>query len=266
MSQEKERLSADVRRLERQKETNKRTSENYKQSVGPVLSQLYALMGFKDEPLSLEKALRHPQEAKDQLDIIIVPEKINHNSDAVTKRYNQLKLERTQKTAELRKLQRQAASINKHIQEEERFVDNVKQFSSPKHVHISASVCPFCHTEKETLRESAEKLQQAITKISGNLAQARPMKAKFESSLFEVKRNIEVFDKKLTALNMQITEVEKTEKGLEEQKSLYESILMQKAKLFALLDTLNMADDAELEKQIKALNKQLRDINKDLKQ
>src|SRR5690554_2893190 len=266
MSQEKERLSADVKRLERQKEINKRTSENYKLNVGPVLSQLYALMGFKDEPLSLEKVLRHPQDAKDQLDIIIVPEKINHNSDAVTQRYNQLKLERTQKTSELRKLQRQAASINKHIQEEERFVDNVKQFSSPKHVHISTSVCPFCHTEKETLRESAEKLQQAITKVSGNLAQARPMKAKFESSLFEVQRNIEFFDKELTALSLQITEVEKAEKQLEEQKSLYESILMQKAKLFVLLDTLNKADDAELEKQIKAIKKQLGEINKDLKQ
>jgi thiol-disulfide isomerase/thioredoxin len=265
LSQEKERLSAEVRRLERQKEVNKRTSENYKQSVGPVLNQLYALMGFKEAPLSLEKVLRHPQDAKDQLDSIIVPEKINHNSDAATQRYNQLKLERTQKTAELRNLQRQAASINKHIQEEERFVDNVKQFSSPKHVHISASVCPFCHTEKDTLRESAEKLQQAITKLSGNLAQARPMKAKFESSLVEVQRNIEVFDKELTALNQQITEIEKTEKQLAEQKSLYESILMQKAKLFVLLDSLNMADDVELEKQIKALNKQLKDINKDLK-
>jgi len=266
LSQEKERLTADVRRLERQKETNKRASENNKQSVGPVLSQLYALMGFKDEPLSLEKVLRHPQDAKDQLDIIIVPEKINHNSDAVTQRYNQLKLERTQKTAELRKLQRQSASIKKHIQEEERFVDNIKQFSSPKHVHISASVCPFCHTEKEKLLESAEKLKQAITKVSGNLEQARPMKAKFESSLVEVQRNIEVFDKQLTSLNLQITEIEKTEKQLAEQKSLYESILMQKAKLFVLLDTLNMADDAELEKKIKTLNKQLKDINRELKQ
>ena len=223
-------------------------------------------MGFKEEPLSLEKVLRHPQDAKDQLDSIIVPEKINHNSDAATQRYNQLKLQRTQKTAELRKLQRQAASINKHIQEEERFVDNVKQFSSPKHVHISASVCPFCHTEKNTLRESAEKLQQAIMKVSGNLAQARPMKAKFESSLVGVQRNIEVFDKELTELNQQITEIEKTEKQLAGQKSLYESVLMQKAKLFVLLDTLNMADDAKLEKQITALNKQLKVINKDLKQ
>lgn len=265
LSQEKERLSAEVRSLERQKETNKRTSENYKQKVSPVLSQLYALMGFKSEPLELDKVLRHPQDAKDQLDGIIVAEKINHNSDAMTQRYEELKLARNQKTAELRKFQRQASSINKHIQEEERFVDKVKQFSSPEHVHISASVCPFCHTEKDNLRQSAEKLQQAITKISGNLTQARPMKAKFESSLVEVQRNIEVVSKALTELNQQITEIENIDEQLAKQKSLYESILMQKAKLFVLLDTLNMADDVKLEKEIKQINKQLQEINKGLK-
>lgn len=266
LSQERELLTAEVNRLKRQKEAGKRASETFKQNVGPVLSQLYAMMGFKEEPVSLQTVLRSPQDAKDQLDKIIVPEKINHNSDAVTQRYNQLKLARTQKTAELRKLQRQASSITKHIQEEEHFVDNISQFNSPKHVHISATVCPFCHTEKECLRESAEKLQQAIIKVSGNLAQARPMKAKFESSLVDVKRSIEAFDKELTALNQQITEIEKTEKQLAEQKSLYESIIMQKAKLFMLLDTLNMADDAELEKQIQELNKKLTAINKDLNQ
>lgn len=266
LSQEKERLSTDLNRLERQKETNKRASESYKQKVAPVLSQLFALMGFKNEPISLPKVLQHPQDAKDQLDSIIVAEKIDHNSDAITQRYEQLKLERNQKTAELRKLQRQTASINKHIQEEERFVDNVKRFNSPQQVHISASACPFCHTEKDSLRQSAEKLQQAIAKVSGNLAQARPMKAKLESSLIEVQRDTEIVSKSLTDLNQQITEIEKANKHLSEQKSLYESIIMQKAKLYALLDTLNMADDAELEKEIKELKKNLKKIADALKE
>lgn len=265
LSQEKERLSTEVRSLERQKETNKRTSESYKQKVAPVLSQLYALMGFKSEPLAFDKVLRHPQSAKDQLDGIIVAEKIDYNSDAMTQRYERLKLARNQKTIELRKLQRQVSSINRHIQEEERFVFNIKQFSSPKSVHISASVCPFCHTEKDSLRQSAEKLKQAITKVSGNLAQARPMKAKFESSLVEVQRNIDVVSNTVKELNQQITEIEHTDEQLAKQKSLYESIVIQKAKLFALLDTLNMADDIELEKEIKELKKQLKKITDALK-
>jgi septal ring factor EnvC (AmiA/AmiB activator) len=266
LSQEKERLSTEIKSLERRKDTNKRTSASYKLNIGPVLSQLYALMGFKDEPLSLEKILRHPQDAKEKLDVIIVPEKINHNSDAITQRYNRLKLARSQKTAELRKLQRQAFSINKHIKEEELFVENVKKFNSPKSIHISASICPFCHTEKDTLRQSAEKLQQAITKVSGNLAQARPMRAKFESSLVDVQRNIEVVSRDLTDLNKQVTEIEKENKQLEEQKSLYESIVMQKARLFILLDTLNMADDAELEKEIIKISKQIKAINMELEE
>ncbi|HCW3748820.1 DUF3732 domain-containing protein [Acinetobacter baumannii] len=265
LSQEKERLSTEVRSLERQKETNKRTSESYKQKVAPVLSQLYALMGFKSEPLAFDKVLRHPQSAKDQLDGIIVAEKIDYNSDAMTQRYEQLKLARNQKTTELRKLQRQVSSINRHIQEEERFVFNIKQFSSPKNVHISASICPFCHTEKDSLRQSAEKLKQAISKVSGNLAQARPMKAKFESSLVEVQRNIDVVSNTVKELNQQITEIEHTDEQLAKQKSLYESIVIQKAKLFALLDTLNMADDIELEKEIKELKKQLKKITDALK-
>lgn len=266
LSQEKERISDDLRSLERQKETNTRVSENHKQSIKPVLDQLYALMGFKDEPLSLQKILRHPQDAKNQLDGIVVPEKIIHNSDAATLRYIALNLARNKTTADLRKSQREAASIEKHIQEEERFVDNIRKFGSPKNVHISASVCPFCHAEKDTLLESAVKLQQAITKVSGNLAQARPMKSKFESSLVEVQRNIDRLDKELKVLNGQITEIENIEKQLGEQKSLYESVLMQKAKLFALLDTLNLSDDAELENKITSLKKHVAEIGDKLKQ
>lgn len=266
LSQEKERLVGEVRRLERQNETNIRTSETYEQKVGPVLRQLYALVGFAKEPLSLEQVLRHPQDAKDQLDKIIVAEEISYSSDAMTQRYNQLEQERNQTSVELRKLQRQAMSINRHIHEEERFVANISQFSTPKNVQISTTVCPFCHTERDSLRECAEKLHQAITKVSGNLAQARPMKAKFESSLVEVRRRIETLENELTELNYQLREIEQTENKLAEKRSLYESVLMQKATLFALLDTLNMADDSELEKQIEALNKQLKNIDKELRQ
>tara|TARA_B110000211_G_scaffold319_1_gene381 strand:+ start:10928 stop:12937 length:2010 start_codon:yes stop_codon:yes gene_type:complete len=266
LSQEKERLAAEFRRLERSKETNKRAVDSYKQKVGPELSQLYALMGFEEEPLSLEKVLRHPQNAKDELDEIIVPEKIKHNSDAITRRYNQLKLERTQKTSQLRRLQRQTASINKHIGEEERFSNNVKQFSTPTHVHISAAVCPFCKTEKDTLQQSAEKLQQAITKVSGNLAQARPMKAKFESSLVTIQRDTEHLNNELMALSKQIEDIEATEEKIAKNKSLYENIIMHKAKLFALLDSLNMADDSDVDKSLKELQKQLKKINGSLKE
>ncbi|WP_273802017.1 DUF3732 domain-containing protein [Proteus vulgaris] len=265
LSQEYERLTDELKRLERQQKTNKLTSDIYKQNVSPVLNLLYDLMGFKKEPLAIKTVLSNPQDAKKYLDKLIVPENIDHCSDAVSQRYNHLNLERTKKTSLLRKLQRQESSIKKHIQEDERLIDDISKFETPKSIYISASVCPFCHTEKNSLDESAEKLQQAIVKISGNLTHAKPMKAKFESSLIEVKRNIEMIKNELFTLSQQIAEIEEVEKQLIEQKSLYENVLIQKAKLFILLDTLNMANDIELDKKINELNKELKNINKNLK-
>ncbi|MGU0683602.1 AAA family ATPase [Pseudomonas aeruginosa] len=53
LSQEHERLTGELNRLKRQQDANKRASELYKQNVGPVLNQLYAMMGFKSEPLTV---------------------------------------------------------------------------------------------------------------------------------------------------------------------------------------------------------------------
>ncbi len=264
LSQEQERLLSEMNRLKRLKETAKRASDKYKEKIGPVLLQLYAMMGFKDIPLSLNTILHNPQDAKNQLDKILIPEEIDHNSDAITLRYNQLKLERTQKTTALRKLQRQVASITKHIHEEEQFIENIKAFSSPEQVQVSASACPFCHTEKESLPDSAVKLKQAISRLSGNLAQARPMRAKFESSLIDIKRRIEELEKEITYLGYQISDIENTEDQISKNKSLYENILMQKAKLFMLIDTLDLADDIDLESEIQSLNKKLTTIKESL--
>jgi len=49
-----------------------------------------------------------------------------------------------------------------------------------------------------------------------------------------------------------------------EQKSLYETIVMTKARLFMLLETLNLADDDELESRLNSLNKELLNISKKL--
>jgi len=265
LSQERERLLAELNSLKREQDANSRVAEKQKNRVAPLLSQLYAMMGFEDKPVSLQQLLRNPQDAKDRLDKLIVPENIDHNSDAVTQRYNQLKRELSTKTAELRKLQRQAASINKHIEEEARFVENARQFQSPETVQIATTVCPFCQTEQEHLKHNAEQLQLAIAKVSSNLAHAKPMKAKFESSLVAVRRDIELFNKEVNELNNQVNEIEKSDKQLEEQKSLYETILMIKARLFMLLETLNLADDAELEKRYSTINNGLVDIDKKLK-
>lgn len=265
LSQERERLTVEINKLKRQSEVNNRIVEEQKQHVEPVLLQLYAMIGFEQPPITIKEILRHPEDAKNRLDKIITPDKINHSSDTTTRLYYQLKNDLSVKTAELRKLQRYASSIHKNIEEDNRFIEISKGFTTPEKVQIATTICPFCHAERNHLNISAEQLQNAIAKISGNLAHAKPIKAKFEASLVTVKRDIDKLRQEIESLSNQINEMEKSEKQLSEKKSLYESILMTKARLFMLLNTLNLADDVELAKQIKYINSKISDILEKLK-
>ncbi|MCG7489278.1 DUF3732 domain-containing protein [Vibrio sp. Of14-4] len=264
LTQEKERLTGEVNGLKKQQDANNRAAKIYLDKVEPVLSHLYSMMGFEEAPIGLAQVLRNPQLAKEQLDDIIVPEKIEHNSDAATKRYNKLKFELTAQTSELRKLQRKASSIRKHINEESKFLNSITELKSPDKVHVSTTVCPFCRTEKDALSESAVRLQNAIHKVSGNIASAKPMKAKFKSTLLEVERDIQSVNNSITRINQHILVIEKSEEKLAKRKTLYEAVLIEKAKLFMLLDTLNLSDDIALNKMLTELEGKLKDTNRKL--
>ncbi|MHB8056815.1 MAG: DUF3732 domain-containing protein [Desulfuromonadaceae bacterium] len=264
LSQEKERLTAEVNSIKREQETNKKVTENQKQKIEPALRQLYAAMGFDSDPIPLQEILRHPQEAKERLEQIIRPEKISPLSDAITQRYLKLQQDLAVRTAELRRLRRKFGSIKHHIEEEERFVANGANLQHSETVHIARSVCPFCQTEHEQLQQSAEHLQQAIYKLSNNLMQAKPMRAKFESSLVEVQRGIESLSKEVATISSQISEIEKAEKVLGEKKSLYESILLSKVKLDMLLESLNLTNDTAVEERFKKARAALQEIEKQL--
>ncbi|EIS5503865.1 DUF3732 domain-containing protein, partial [Salmonella enterica] len=141
-SQEKERLTLELNKLLREKENNSRVSTKQKQRLSPVLNQLYALMGFESEPISLNVILLNPRDAKEKLDKIIVPEKINYNSNATTELYNNLKKQLNLKVSELRKLQRQASSIAKNIEEEKRLFVNGSKLKWKDKIQVASSVCP----------------------------------------------------------------------------------------------------------------------------
>lgn len=265
LSQEKERLTIEINKIKREQDTNKRVAENQQQKIEPVLRQLYSSMGFEKDPIQLQEVLRHPHDAMEQLEAIIRPESIKPLSDAAIQHHILLQQKLASKTSELRILQRQTNSIKHHIIEEEKFVESGKQFQQKEAINLASSVCPFCHTEHEQLQESAEQLQQAISKLSNNLKQAKPMRAKFESSLVEVKRQIEVLATEIIGISSQISAIDKSEKALAEKKNLYESILMTKARLYMLLESLSLADDKEVDERLKITRTELTKIEVQLK-
>lgn len=264
LSQEKERLSLEFNKLHREKENNARVASKQKQRLAPVLNQLYAMMGFKNEPIPLNIILINPRDAKERLDKIIIPEKINYNSNAAVEYYNHLKTQLNLKVSALRKLQRQASSISKNIEEERRLFSNGSKMKWEEKIQVASSVCPFCHTQNNELLHSAKRLQDAITKVVHNLSHIKPMKAKFESSLIDVKRKIGELKNEITPLNEQILVIETSEKQISEQKSLYETILVVKARLFMLLEGISLGDDIELDRNIEFIKNDIYKIDKKL--
>ncbi|MFK5948596.1 MAG: DUF3732 domain-containing protein [Methylococcales bacterium] len=265
LSQEKERLLAEVNRIEREQNSNKQVAENQKQKIEPVLLQLYALMGLEDYPVTLQDILNHPQDGKEQLDKMVRPEKIVPLSDAITQHHLTLQQKLASKTVNLRRLQRQAGLIKKHIAEEEKFVAGGENFQQSETVQIAKSVCPFCNTEHDQLQKNAEQLKQAVSKIASNLKQAKPMRAKFESSLLDVQREMEQLSNEVTTTTSQIFELEKSEEKLKEKKSLYESILVYKVKLDMIIDAVSHIDDTEIDERLKTARNAVDEIEGKLK-
>lgn len=264
LSQEKEQLLIELGRVKREKEANSKLAEVQKQKIEPLLMQLYSAMGFENPPVSLSEILRHPQDAKDRLNNIIKPENIEPLSGASVQRHIALQQDLAAKTQQLRKLQRQSASIQRNISEEERFVANGVGFDQNRTIRVGKSVCPFCHTEHEELQENARQLQDAVLKLSSNLKQAKPMRARFDSELVKLRHETTELSQDILKVKSQIVELEKAEKQLAEKKSLYELILQAKAKLEVLIDSINFTSDSEVNLRHEKISSELKRIEQQL--
>jgi hypothetical protein len=264
LSQEKEERAMVVAQLKREQDASRRASEAQKQKIEPALQQLVAAIGLTDDRLNAQAALRHPEDFKQTLNEIVRLESIQPLSNGPTQRYLELQAQRSGKTSELRKLQREAASLERHIGSEDRFLETARKLRTEGDVTISKSVCPFCHTEHEQLRESADRLQQAILQISIDMRQVKPTRARFESSLAENKRKIETVTTNIRELTENIRQLEQSEKLLVERKSLYETILIAKARFEVLLDSLASAEDTNVASRLIEATRELAAVNQKL--
>ncbi|WP_046078776.1 DUF3732 domain-containing protein [Halomonas sp. HG01] len=265
LSQEKEQVSTELRRALRENDVSERVKEAQKRKVEPMLTQLYLAMGVENNfSITLDEVLRHPNSAMDRIEQSISFEDINLQSNAIANKFNELNMDLASKTSQLRSLQRKANSIKKSISDEKELSERMSEISPQDSVDIAYSVCPFCHTSHEQLKESAINLKKAIDKISNNAQHASPLRAKLQSSLSEVKQSISDLMVEISKLQEQIQSLEDSEEELADRKSLQENFLKTKYRLFVTLETLGTTDDSSLEEKITELRGSLADIDRKL--
>lgn len=266
LEQEKENLQARERVLNLEIERNKKIIENQKNQIEPVLKSLYAAAGIEEVPITIDRVLLHPSNAKEILQQFIVPEKIKPLSNANTKLQIELEKNLASNTAEWRSLQRKKLSIKKSIEDADKFSNLFNTQSAIEKTQISHSSCPFCNAENDTLTENAELLSDAIHQLNDDLSSSPKMKSKLQSALSETDRNIEELKSDIKELTNQLETVTGQNEDLKKQKTLYETVLKQKVRLDFLLDLVSVSDIQEKEKELRRVQKDIKLINQKLQE
>ena len=257
LSQAKELLEAELRKIEREIKFNKNVADDNKNKIEPMLRQLYSMAGIENAIVPLDAFLTNPNEAMASLDSALNSDAINYTSSKNEELHSLLIKQRNDELATLRNLQRQALSINKNIDDTKKFAEKITSHNQVTSASISSSICPFCHSENKLLPQRAESLKKHIEFLNNKLAFANPVKSMYETKLFDINKEIEKITENINKLTKQISQIEADNQKIKDNQSLIEVILNQKARLRALVETLNTVGDVELDEKREKLKTQI---------
>ena len=256
LNQELEQKNKELKQLEREIENNKAVSNEQNKKIEPLLNELYAIGGFKEVPVTSNDIFRAPIIAKEKLDDYIKPDRISYESDKNSKLNEDLENRRSELVYELRVTQRKIKAFEKYLKKENETSEKITKTENVGSVIITKTVCPFCHSETDKLYSEAEKLRNAIIHLSKDIT-GKQSSAILESSLLEEKITRERLESEIKNITKQLYEIELQNEQLRKRKTLYENVLMVKARLFAAIDSLNSINDTELDEKIISLKTEI---------
>lgn len=263
LSQELEQKNKRLKLLQKELENNKRVSDEQNKKIEPLLDELYSTGGFTEVPVTAKDLFHAPMHAKDKLDDFIKPEIISYDSDKNSEQISELENRRSELVYELRSCQRKIKTIEKILKKENETSEKILKTENAESLTITKSVCPFCHSETDKLFSEAENLRNAIIHLSKDFTR-KQSSAILETSLSEEKNAQERLESEIKSITKQLDEMELQNEQLRKGKTLYENIIMVKARLFAVIDSVNLIKDAELDEKIESLKKEIDGIKSKL--
>lgn len=238
LSQEKEQLQSEIKKLEREEKLIEKYINENNVSIGNQLALLYSLIGTKEPPISIDNIKINANDAKQVLDKFVTSENIIHDSDEDAKYFRELLEELNHDDCERQRLSFKRASIRKHLQTEQDLTDSLSSLDILSQVQTGVCVCPFCLSEQKSLLYQAEKLTQAIKKLSKDLDLNSSLKSHLQVEENNISQKIEEIDRKIKETKRLKQQLEQKNENIQQVKSRYEQVLMVKASLFSMLDIL----------------------------
>lgn len=190
---------------------------------------------------------------------------VNDDSDESIKKLLSLQEEYNKLLAEKRKLVYRYRNIDSSTQYAKQYKEELLNNPAVIEASVHASTCPFCKEETKTIIDEANQLEEAINWLNIELKKSPYLLDSFESDKNNTKEKISEVDKELNKIKNEIEQLEKITKELTNNKSLNEQTLKVKLKIENLLESLVDKEDNSIEKNIKAVKKEISGYRKSLK-
>lgn len=266
LSQQKEQLQNELKKLQKERDIINRYIDENNTSIENQLALLYSLMGVEDTPVNIDDIKINANNSKQNLEQFITNDKIIYSSDKESEYFKKLLEDLNACDNKRRELSFKLASIQKHLQTESQVSDTLSSLENFNQAQIGVSACPFCFSEKESLTEQAETLKQAIQKLSKDLTLNHSLKSHLEVEQQKFKKEIKELDIKIMEIKNLKKQLEQENKNIQQAKSRYEQVLMVKTSLFSMLDILIKKQSGQIdEEQFSQVKSDIKDIEKKLK-
>lgn len=266
LSQQKEQLQNELKKLQKERDIINRYIDENNTSIENQLALLYSLMGVEDTPVNIDDIKINANNSKQNLEQFITNDKIIYSSDKESEYFKKLLEDLNNYDNKRRELSFKLASIQKHLQTESKVSDTLSSLENVNQAQIGVSVCPFCFSEKDSLTEQAEILKQAIQKLSKDLTLNHSLKSHLEVEQQKIKKEIKELDIKIMEIKDLKKQLEQENKNVQQAKSRYEQVLMVKASLFSMLDILIKKQSDQInEEQFTKIQSDMKNIEKQLK-
>lgn len=256
LSQRINTLSLEVRRLEQLLPKEAEEKKLALTRLEDALNQYVAVTGAHMVSATADILLLNPAESIRKIRESSI--RIDGAAEEFAKQRADLDRERSTLVARLRQQERRHAAASSSVEFAARYRLEAASINVPIRATFAVSECPFCHTRSEKMEEHANKLQDAIEWLNGELSKSAYMRQSFEAEQMELASAIAVSRQDVQGLESKMRDLDSQIEELNAGRPLNELAIRAKVRAETVLEDLQRKSRTPLEDQIASINKQIK--------
>lgn len=190
---------------------------------------------------------------KSEINKIIKYDNINHQTEALSQRYSELRAKLDELDIKHQSLCIKRDKIKHYLTLENKLTNDLM---CSQHIDdVQNLECPFCHTTNINLTEQAKQLQQAIDVVSHSIVKNKALQTELQTNLNKTENEIKECRKEIKIIKDEMSKIDQNNQSVQKFKELLDIASSLKNDIFSLLEKTASKNDVELTNQIDDLNK-----------